>query len=604
MLRKLFFALWLFTASLLFAAGGTDITVSLQTTKQSELTSEVTVVMTNTTDKPLKVLSWQTPLEATLTANIFSVTQKGKPLPYTGISVKRGAPTDADYVLFQPGESRSVTVNLSQYYKMENIGEYAVGYRGHVKFAPGSSNKSVADAHVSPKTATVVTDPVSFSFTPAEKKTVDAKLAAAFEYCDATQISTLNSAHDAAIGIAGTAASDMNAAPVPTSAPRYAEWFGAPDTTRHNTVTGHFNDVMTILDGEQVTFSCDCSAVSDPDTTFAYVYASSQDYVYHICGAFWNADLLGTDSQAGTLVHESIHFVDYADTGDTTDYAYGQSACRDLADSTPDDAVHNPDSHEYFAENTPVLSMDEPAGYTISGYVKDAATGTGIAGATVTLTGAGTGSTYTSADGYYAFTALSNGTYTVTATIDGYNSDTSSTTITDADRTVNLNILSLNVSSDYKVVLTWGASPTDLDSHLWVATSAFTGCYDLVYYGDMSEPPYASLDVDDISSYGPETITISQLSYTGDHEYWVHNYSTTPNMTTSGATVKVYKGATLVKTYTIPANTEDSSHYWHVFDIGPGGITTVNELHSDEIATCMSHGASRVLPALFQLLLN
>jgi len=49
------------------------------------------------------------------------------------------------------------------------------------------------------------------------------------------------------------------------------------------------------------------------------------------------------------------HFVT---TGNTDDYAYGQSACRDLAVKAPGDAVNNADSHEYFAENTPKLTCN------------------------------------------------------------------------------------------------------------------------------------------------------------------------------------------------------------------------------------------------------
>jgi peptidyl-Lys metalloendopeptidase len=39
----------------------------------------------------------------------------------------------------------------------------------------------------------------------------------------------------------------------------------------------------------------------------------------------------------------------------TDDVVYGQSAARNLADTDPDAAITNADSHEYFAENTPAL---------------------------------------------------------------------------------------------------------------------------------------------------------------------------------------------------------------------------------------------------------
>ncbi|HSN85774.1 MAG TPA: M35 family metallo-endopeptidase, partial [Thermoanaerobaculia bacterium] len=56
---------------------------------------------------------------------------------------------------------------------------------------------------------------------------------------------------------------------------------------------------------------------------------------------------LGTDSKAGTLVHEASHFTVVAGT---SDYAYGQTACKNLAISNPTNATRNADNHEYFAE--------------------------------------------------------------------------------------------------------------------------------------------------------------------------------------------------------------------------------------------------------------
>ena len=62
--------------------------------------------------------------------------------------------------------------------------------------------------------------------------------------------------------------------------------------------------------------------------------------------------MTGTDSKAGTLIHEMSHFTVVAGTDD---HAYGQTAARNLAKSNPKLAVDNADSHEYFAENTPNL---------------------------------------------------------------------------------------------------------------------------------------------------------------------------------------------------------------------------------------------------------
>ena len=84
---------------------------------------------------------------------------------------------------------------------------------------------------------------------------------------------------------------------------------------------------------------------------FAYVYPS-RPYDVYLCPTFFGADVLGTDSRAGTLVHELSHFTIVADT---RDHRYGQSATARLAADDPDRAIENADNLEYFAENTPPL---------------------------------------------------------------------------------------------------------------------------------------------------------------------------------------------------------------------------------------------------------
>ena len=91
---------------------------------------------------------------------------------------------------------------------------------------------------------------------------------------------------------------------------------------------------------------CSCN-----DSYYAYVYPSAP-YKIYVCNAFWSAPLTGTDSKAGTLVHEMSHFNAVAGTDD---HAYGKTAAGNLANSNPTKALDNADSHEYFAENTPAL---------------------------------------------------------------------------------------------------------------------------------------------------------------------------------------------------------------------------------------------------------
>ena len=65
-----------------------------------------------------------------------------------------------------------------------------------------------------------------------------------------------------------------------------------------------------------MTFDCSCTESG----TYAYVYPDSPYQVY-LCGAFWSAPNTGTDSRAGTIIHELSHFTVVAGTND---WAYGK----------------------------------------------------------------------------------------------------------------------------------------------------------------------------------------------------------------------------------------------------------------------------------------
>lgn len=81
----------------------------------------------------------------------------------------------------------------------------------------------------------------------------------------------------------------------------------------------------------------------------------------------------------------------------------------------------------------------------------------------------------------------------------------------------------------------WGASPSDLDSHL------FTPNGDHVYFGAkgaLTGLPFVNLDVDDITSFGPEVVTLTRVMQ-GTYVYAVHNYSGTQSPGITGSPTRV-----------------------------------------------------------------
>lgn len=123
----------------------------------------------------------------------------------------------------------------------------------------------------------------------------------------------------------------------------------------------------------------------------------------------------------------------------------------------------------------------------------------------------------------------------------------------------------------YRVVLTWNAEPADLDAHLVAGNGGH------VYYKAKSIPG-AVMDLDDTQSFGPETITVTDVSALGGFTYSVHDFTNratfldASGLADSGATVRVYAGSALVKIYTVPANMNGT--VWNVFSVEADGTIT------------------------------
>ena len=77
----------------------------------------VQLKLTNNSSQVLKIPYWQLPSDR-MESNLFQVTINGRTAPYIGPLVKRGAPTEADMVVFQPYETRLVSVNLANFYDL------------------------------------------------------------------------------------------------------------------------------------------------------------------------------------------------------------------------------------------------------------------------------------------------------------------------------------------------------------------------------------------------------------------------------------------------------------------------------------------------------
>ena len=139
-----------------------------------------------------------------------------------------------------------------------------------------------------------------------------------------------------------------------------------------------------------------------------------------------------------------------------------------------------------------------------------------------------------------------------------------------------------------RIVLTWGQYPEDLDSHLigeQPGSQFHIAYWDMDYYDGMGRHR-ANLDLDDTSSYGPETVTIYN-GVDGVYTYAVRDFTNGGNasstaLAASGATVRVYQEEGLVATYHVP--TRGVGFVWTVFRLHQDGtIETVNTVDGVEI---------------------
>lgn len=192
----------------------------------------------------------------------------------------------------------------------------------------------------------------------------------------------------------------------------------------------------------------------------------------------------------------------------------------------------------------------------ITGRVVDATNNRPIARATVRLSPPGR-STTTDSDGRFSFTELAPGTYTVSAEVSGFSASSRSVNC-EAGRTAEV-VLALSPLGNWRIVLTWGRDPEDLDSHLWTPDGEH------IWYGHMAGRN-ADLDVDDTTSFGPETITIRKL-VEGTYVYAIKHYSGSGTLAGSGAKVDVFNPTGLVRSFTNPPCTTGKGSWWVVFKL-------------------------------------
>jgi hypothetical protein len=117
-----------------------------------------------------------------------------------------------------------------------------------------------------------------------------------------------------------------------------------------------------------------------------------------------------------------------------------------------------------------------------------------------------------------------------------------------------------------RFVLQWGKRPRDLDLHL------VGNDFHISYRNMKTAAQKAKLDIDDVDSYGPETITLDKIIASHRYDLYVHNYSGESRIDDQ-AQVSVYKDNQLDKIVILP---HTQKRYIKILEIRNNNVRYLN----------------------------
>jgi len=212
--------------------------------------------------------------------------------------------------------------------------------------------------------------------------------------------------------------------------------------------------------------------------------------------------------------------------------------------------------------------------YTIRGRVKNARNGWMLSGMRVSVEG--TNIATNSAYGAFTLRGVPAGSARLVYSKSGFITNRKTLTVTadiNSGGVADVSTSPAMQNDQYRAVVKWGRSPSDLDSY------AQWGWSKVCWYGSRR---YASgitgvLEQDKTAGYGPETVYLSGVgrcrgnSYMCDIKYMVNDYTRSGSMLRRGQTeVTLYTGSRVAGVWKIqdcPRSVIGGGNWWHVFTI-------------------------------------
>lgn len=324
-------------AALLAGASLVSAEIDVKLADLSE--GKLRVTMTNTSDSPISLLRYQTPLDS-LENSLFLVEKPGdgEEIQYIGRLALRVGPFEENWLTLKGHQSLMTEVDLTKNYAMYEGGKYSVKF----SFPLTIRNENGTSYNLETFDKEITSEPIIFNLTDGVK--AQPRLASAGDRhnivsCNSSQSNNLNIALKFGQELSKKSFDSLTGGQSDT---RYPIWFGAYSSSNYERVKSNYKKIDQSFNSS---WTLTCTQDSNCSKgVLAYVYPG-QTFSVFICDYFhtggWSQNYLGS-----LLLHESSHWNTVAGT---KDHGYGAAFCKNLAKSDPARAISNADTYRFYA---------------------------------------------------------------------------------------------------------------------------------------------------------------------------------------------------------------------------------------------------------------
>jgi peptidyl-Lys metalloendopeptidase len=349
--------------------------ISFSTTSET-LESMVVATVQNTGARSVSLLYWKGPFDTIDQSAIRLVDDDGLEIAYRGRRAKRRFDPDVSLVLFEPGETRTVVIDLAEQFELPYKGAYSVsidmtdvlGGQTETEFGPAhervESDIESLRLVLEPKpsiefeppvepsfdskqdiklTPAPICPPMFFCYPPAYH---DGGICHLNRYIGFTRIRSRNSSKTKILHDQALVAYQKILLFKVRDTPAFRRWFGAYSAQKAEKAWKVIGGIRGQLRCKSHAFYTDLGNCKDD--TLAWFWTSSDPKkmsAANYCSTFFSLPDTGVDTKWGTILHELSHGY-----GGTSDHAYGQVRCEGLARNAPHLALENADSYQYYLE--------------------------------------------------------------------------------------------------------------------------------------------------------------------------------------------------------------------------------------------------------------